>query len=353
MADNVVQWPGPQERDEPTSGAERAPDPPGWLRLEEALADSPEHLRKPVRDLTAALFRQPAGESPEPKPDWYTDLDLPDAWRAAEILRRALLQARRTSPDELTDLHLRLDRMLAAIALDELEQAADAQHRWLEGVSHDIRSPLNSILFLADALRTELSGPLNEVQSHQLGVLYTAAVTLVKLANDLIDFARMGERETIRVVRTSFSVESVLVDVRGLLGPLVAHRKVQLRTDVSTEGLRSGDPQLLSRVLLNLVSNAVEAADEGGNVSLELSETEDCGLVIRVSDDRVGTDVSRLRRLLAATEGEVPGETRGWTRGLGLTISACLVRAAGGSICVDGLPGEGTVFSLELPFPRL
>ncbi len=213
---------------------------------------------------------------------------------------------------------------------------------------------MNSILFLADALRAEQSGPLNHVQERQVGVLYTAAVTLVKMVNDLIDFARLGTRERIRVAESSFSMESVLADVTNLVGPLVTHRGIELRTEVRAEGLRSGDPQLLSRVLLNLVSNAVQAVDEGGHVTVHVSESDDGHLRIEVADDRVGTDVEGLRQLLEAAErGALPGETRGWTRGLGLSISARLIRVAGGEITVCNLKGEGTVFTVSLPFPGL
>jgi signal transduction histidine kinase len=344
--DNVVEWPGPLgSRDGGLSSADTRP--PTWLQLDAALRDAPNQIRGPLRTLAALLAsREPIDAS------WRADLSLKDAFSTVGRLRQLITVARHAPSAEIAASHARLDLALAAVADDELRRARQTQKRMLEGVSHDIRSPLNSILFLADALRAEQAGELNPVQARQVGVLYTAAVTLVKMVNDLIDFSRLG-REHILVASTSFSVESVIVDLEGLLGPLMAHRQAQLRTELQAEGLRSGDPQLLSRVLLNLVSNALEAVDEGGHVTVQVSEAEGGDLRVEVSDDRAGTDLEMLRSLLSVPESESPGRTLGWTRGLGLAISAQLVQAAGGRISVDSLAGEGTVFRVDLPFPRL
>ena len=365
MADNIVRWPGSPPPDSPSGDG--APTKRDWLAeiLRDLSARTPEHLHRRLEDLGSALV---TGEPLRNAAVSDSAERTAEIWEVAGLLREALVEAEvrqagrasRSAPgpdrkrEERRRCREELDRILLTEARAAIAMATDAQRRLLEDVSHDIRSPLNSILFLADALRAEQSGPLNDVQARQVDVLYTAAVTLVKMVNDLIDFARMGDRERIIVVRASFSVESVLADVTGLVGPLTAHRRVALRTEVATEGLRSGDPQLLSRVLLNLVSNAVQAVDEGGHVSVHVSEADSGDLRIEVTDDRIGTDTDKLRDLIRMfPDASVPGVTRGWTRGLGLSISARLVRAAGGRIDVSSLAGEGTVFSLELPFPRL
>ena len=326
----------------------------------------PERFRDPARRLSDTLSQEIAGgaesaDDDSAVPAWHSTLEPEEAWAIAECFRKAVdgpsdSRVRRgpASAEPQAERHAAIDRALLQAALAARERVSSTHRRVLEDVSHDLRSPLNSILFLADALRAERSGPLNAIQERQLGVLYTAAVTLVKMVNDLIDFARLGGRERIRVTLTSFSVESVLSDVRGLLGPLVSHRTVALRVDITTEGLRSGDPQLLSRVLLNLVSNAVQAVDEGGTVVVRVDETESGELRVEICDNRIGTDVGHLRGLISEAEaGRLPGETRGWTHGLGLSICARLVKVAGGRMQVASRTGEGTVFTVELPFKRL
>ena len=283
---------------------------------------------------------------------WFSELEIEEAWAVAQAFRRAVQET--GAPADPVELNSALDRTLLTAALATLDRTSDAHRRMVQDVSHDLRSPLNSILFLADALRSERSGPLTAAQSHQMGVLYTAAVTLVRMANDLIDFSRLGEgRERITVSAAPFSLETVVAEVSNLVGPLSTHRGVELQTLFAAEGLRNGDQRLLSRVLLNLVSNALEAVDSGGTVTLEFSDTDGGDLRIEVSDDRCGTDIEAIRQLLSISDDRWPGETRGWTRGLGLTISARFVEAAGGRIDVQSRTGQGTVFRVELPFPCL
>jgi len=366
MADNSTPRSSP-----PIAGAG---DDPGsritgsdWPGAESLIRSLPERFRHAGTRLARELVGSPGSlkiadadeENAAAKP-WHAGLDLEESWAVAQAFRKAIRDADSTDgrDEDATGsrgLHAALDRTMLSVALATLDRATDAHRRMVQDVSHDLRSPLNSILFLADALRTERSGSLTPVQSHQMDVLYTAAVTLVRMTNDLIDFSRLGAgRERSVVSRTSFSLETVVTDVRSLVGPLATHRGVELRTVFSAEGLRHGDQRLLSRVLLNLVSNAIETVDSGGEVTLEFSDTDAGELRIEVSDDRGGTDVDALRQLLSITEDRWPGETRGWTRGLGLTIAARLVEAAGGRIDVMSREGGGgTVFRVELPFRSL
>ncbi len=290
---------------------------------------------------------------------WFTALDLEEAWAVAQAVRRTIPMPDHPGGDgpqvaDASRLHAILDRSLLNAADATLEKRSHAHRRMIQDVSHDLRSPLNSILFLADALRSERSGPLTPAQSQQMGVLHTAAVTLVRMANDLIDFSRLGAgREQIVVSMVSFSLETVMANVKDLVGPLAAHREAELVTVFEGEGARHGDQHLVARVLLNLVSNALEAVDKGGEVSLVFRDTDAGDLCIEVGDDRAGTDVDALRQLLSISDDRWSGETRGWTRGLGLTISARLVDAAGGRIEVQSRSGRGTVFCVQLPFPRI
>jgi len=333
----------------------------------EALTRSlPERFRGPARRLARELFGHdeamrvsPLDREPEAaeEPSWHTGLELEEAWAVVQAFRRTLLEpdpAAAGRGADAAEMNAILDRKLLAAAAATLQLSSDAHRRMIQDVSHDLRSPLNSVLFLADALRSERAGPLTAAQSHQLDVLYTAAVTLVRMANDLIDFSRLGVgREHITVSAASFSLETVAAEVESLVGPLAAHRGAELHTVFEAEGPRHGDQRLLSRVLLNLVSNALEAVDAGGRVTLSFTDTDGGDLRIEVSDDGKGGDADTLRQLLEITDDRWPGETRGWTRGLGLTISARFVQAAAGRIEVLDRPGQGAAFRVELPFPRL
>lgn len=324
-----------------------------WWPPDSVFRHCPEELLPVVRALAAGLSAEEGEEAEPPAP--AESLDPERVWRGAAILREAILEAgaQGASPEALGRLHRRLDRQAGRLAGIVFSRLVSDSRRLLEQVSHDIRSPLNSILFLADTLLNEHSGELNPVQRRQLGVLYTAAVTLVNLVNDLIDASRLVEGHEISVSHVSFSLEACLNDVRSLLRPLASHRGVDLRFQLETLGPRSGDRQLLSRILINLITNAVQAVDEGGNVEVRVTEPREGWLRLEVRDDGPGGDVERLRRYVEVdTEGTYPiGQTSGWTHGLGLTITSRLVRATGGTLEVESEAGEGTTFATELPFP--
>lgn len=325
---------------------------PDWWSLREVLLRLPAEARPVAEALQDRLFPVP-GKSPPSA--LSPEAGLEDVWKAVAALREALLEAEagEVGPSRLRRLHRRLDEEALTLAEGYIQRTRLESRKLVQDVSHDIRSPLNSILFLADTLFHEHSGELNSVQRRQVGVLYTAAVTLVGMVNDLIDAGRLGEGQEIPITHVSFSLESVLNDVETLLSPLADHRGVALRFHLETLGPRSGDRQLLSRVLINLVTNAIQAGEDGGHVEVRAVEGSDGGLRVEVRDDGTGQDVGELRAYLSADRGGYPGRRRaGWTHGLGLSISARLVRAAGGTISVESRPGEGTSFRVELPFPR-
>jgi len=286
------------------------------------------------------------------------DLSLDDIGEALARMRAGLLRDAEGQDPSTHGLRARRHADLDAAALEAvsqvLERDAFRQRRFLQDISHDLRSPLNSILFLADALKTEHSGPLNPVQARQVEVLFMAAVTLVKMVNDVIDFARLGSSTPMSSAKLPFSLETVVSDVQSLVGPLVAHNGVELGIELRARGLRTGDSQVLNRVLLNLISNATHALHDGGTVRVLVTDQEDGNLQIVVSDDGQDVPIEKIRTVLDADDPyRLAGETRGWTHGLGLSISARLVRAAGGSIAVETAPEGGAVFTVLLPFPTL
>jgi signal transduction histidine kinase len=318
--------------------------------------EAPAPLRSLVLDLLGAM-----GVDRTLLAEVRVDLELTDPppgqpeemGAAVSVLRAAVERASDLGAEaEITRIrHDCLDAACVAWADQTLERQASAQRRFLRDVSHDIRSPLNSILFLADALRSRHSGDLNSVQSRQVDVLFMASVTLVKLVNDLIDYSHLDGDADIRVALAPFSVESVVDDVQSLMGPLLAYHEVEFDVRRRETNPRKGDAQILNRVLLNLVSNAVQALDEGGKVQLEVWDGPAGTLEVSVADNGVEADIHRIQAALqSALSGEALTVTQGWTSGLGLSISARLVAAAGGTLEAEAGESGGIRLRLSLPF---
>jgi len=314
---------------------------------ERVLHGLPVEVRRVAAWLDARLRSDapPAGDIPE--------VDTIEVAAAAiRAVREAIHASEEMGEERVRSLHARLDRDFLILATALLGRRTEDSRALLRDVSHDLRSPLNSILFLADALATEHSGELNEVQSRQVGVLYSAAVSLVGLVNDLIDVTRLGDAATIEVLSEPFSIEAVLQQVDQLVGPLAAHADVDLGFRLETLGPRIGDRRVLTRILMNLVSNAVQATRAGDRVEVRAFDCA-AGLAVTVTDSGAGADIEQLRtRLEQAPLPTARDRGTGWTHGLGLAICARLVGAAGGHLAVDRPPEGGCRFTLELPFPR-
>ena len=274
-------------------------------------------------------------------------VDLSAVWPAVEAVREEI-EDEALDPTTRARRHSLLDLAALKLAGAAVDQTVYANRRVIEEISHDIRSPLNSILLLADSLHQEHAGPLNAVQRREARVLYTAAVTLVRLVNDLMDAARLAS-DRHEIASVPFSLSTVLAETRSLVAPLAAHRSVRLAFEPAT-GRRIGDRQLLCRILLNLASNAVEAAGESGTVALRIDESDSRSLRAQVRDTGRDADLERLRALIGEGEEFYPRQDQGWTRGLGLAISGRLARAAGGEVTVERVLEGRTQFTVYLPF---
>ena len=221
---------------------------------------------------------------------------------------------------------------------------------FLVDVAHDLRSPLTSILFLAETLQRGQSGDVNDVQHRQLGLIYTAALGLSSVASDIIELSRGGE-QLVEREPVPLSVAAVLEAVRDIVHPMAEEKHLAVRLLAPTIDERLGHPVALSRVLLNLTTNALKFTDEG-YVEIETKEVGTGRVEFAVRDSGKGMDpvlVDTLYQPLRAAVGR-RGQMFSQT-GLGLTICRRLVEVMGSELQVETRAGWGTRFFFELDLP--
>ena len=124
-------------------------------------------------------------------------------------------------------------------------------------VAHDLRSPLTSIMFLSETLQKERSGAINDIQRQQLGIIYSAALALVTVASDVIDMARGGDSLD-DADAVPFSVGELLTTVCDMVAPMVEQKDLKIKILPPKHDTRVGHSAALSRVLLNLLTNAAK-----------------------------------------------------------------------------------------------
>ena len=217
-------------------------------------------------------------------------------------------------------------------------------------VAHDLRSPLTSILFLAETLQRGRSGAVNPVQERQLGLIYSAAFGLSSVASDVIELARGGDR-LVDLDPIPFSVTDILESVRDIVQPIAEEKNLTVRLTSPDADFRVGHPVALSRVLLNLTTNALKFTGEG---FVELTAVERTGrsLEFSVRDTGRGIPPQSMAMLFEPfRRRQKPGEYAFSGSGLGLSICRKLVEAMGSVMQVETAPGYGTRFYFVLDLP--
>jgi signal transduction histidine kinase len=217
-------------------------------------------------------------------------------------------------------------------------------------VAHDLRSPLTSILFLAETLQRGRSGPVNPVQERQLGLIYSAAFGLSSVASDVIELARGGDR-LVDLDPIPFSVADILESVRDIVQPIAEEKNLTIRIAAPASDFRVGHPVALSRVLLNLTTNALKFTAEGF-VEVTARQLGARDIEFAVRDTGRGIPPQSMATLFEPfRRRQKPGEYAFSGSGLGLSICRKLVEAMGASLEVETAPAAGTrfYFVLELP----
>ena len=217
-------------------------------------------------------------------------------------------------------------------------------------VAHDIRSPLTSILFLAETLQRGRSGPVNPVQERQLGLIYSAAFGLSSVASDVIELARGGDR-LVDLDPIPFSVTDILESVRDIVQPIAEEKNLTVRLTAPEADFRIGHPVALSRVLLNLTTNALKFTAEGF-VEVTARHAPGRAIEFSVRDTGRGIPPQSMATLFEPfRRRQKPGEYAFSGSGLGLSICRKLVEAMGSTLQVETTQGVGTRFFFVLDLP--
>lgn len=217
-------------------------------------------------------------------------------------------------------------------------------------VAHDLRSPLTSILFLAETLQRGRSGAVNPVQERQLGLIYSAAFGLSSVASDVIELARGGDR-LVDLDPIPFSVTDILESVRDIVQPIAEEKNLSVKVTSPDADFRIGHPVALSRVLLNLTTNALKFTAEGSVEVTALARNSRC-IEFSVRDTGRGIPPQSMATLFEPfRRRQKPGEYTFSGSGLGLSICRKLVEAMGSVLQVETASGFGTRFYFVLDLP--
>jgi signal transduction histidine kinase len=251
---------------------------------------------------------------------------------------------------EANDLALR-----AALAIDnarlyrEAQEANQAKSDLLAVISHDLRTPLNSIMGHADLLALGVHDQLSEAGLQCVERIRIGATHLLYLIDELLSFARLDAgREEMR--RQDVDANAVAREVAAVVEPLALQRSLTFHLDLPEQALAlQTDPDRLRQILLNLVGNAVKYT-EHGDVRLDLRSSADGAIEFHVRDTGIGIRPEHLGQIFEPFWQVDPKQraANGGT-GLGLSVVQRLVHLLGGEITVESQVGRGSTFTVRMP----
>lgn len=273
-----------------------------------------------------------------------------------ELLRA--LEELRQREEQLTQLNQELeDTNRGVVALyaeldekaDSLRRANELKTRFLSNMSHEFRTPLNSIVSLSRLLLDRLDGELTTEQEKQVIFIRKAAEGLSELVNDLLDLAKVEAGKTV-VYPSTFEVSELFATLRGMLRPLLAHNSsinlifeepINIPTLYTDEGK-------VAQILRNFISNALKYTEQG-----EVRISADCrdnAVILSVTDTGIGIapqDQERMFEDFVQIESHLQKRVKG--TGLGLPLSRKLAELLGGCVLVKSTLGTGSTFSVSIP----
>ncbi len=224
----------------------------------------------------------------------------------------------------------------------ELDQLKDD---FLQSLTHDLRSPMTAVRGYLQVLGEEMAGPLNDEQKKMIRIMENASTKLLHIVSNLLDSAKMSAGK-LKLNIGETNLRQILPNTVEIFYTEAAKKKITLTLDMPEHmNPINLDPQLLERVIINLIGNAIKFTPEGGFITVKFIELSD-RVQGQVIDTGNGMPPEFLNRVFKKFE-QASG-TRGGT-GLGLSICKFVVDAHYGEISVRSKQGEGTTFTFTIP----
>lgn len=277
--------------------------------------------------------------------------------RQNQELLRAMAELRKRE-EELTQLNRELeDTNRGVLALyaeldekaDSLQKANELKTRFLSNMSHEFRTPLNSILSLSRMLLTRMDGDLTSEQEKQVTFIQKAAGGLSELVNDLLDLAKV-EAGKIEVHPSSFEVSDLFGTLRGMLRPLLVQGSSVALVFEEPDDIPSlyTDEGKVAQIIRNFISNALKFTEQGV-IRVSAMQTGRT-VTFSVADTGIGIaeeDQERIFEDFVQIGSELQKQVKG--TGLGLPLSRKLAELLGGTISMSSQLGQGSTFSASIP----
>jgi len=245
-------------------------------------------------------------------------------------------------------LELRRQKFQLQENYDKLRRLEEMRDSLVHMIIHDLRSPLAGIYGFLELIREKAAGALSPDLRRYIGDALGSAKQMARIINNVLDTSRLEEGK-LKLKLTECDLSGMLKEAVSGLKPLLAGREIRFTPPKNTPKILA-DLELISRVIQNLLANAIKFTPKaGGLIRLDIKSSG--GLVrVGVQDNGPGIAAEHRSRIFEKfAQVELPAGRQKNSTGLGLTFCKLSVEAHGGRIGVDGEEGQGSTFWFELP----
>ncbi len=238
-------------------------------------------------------------------------------------------------------------------SIREANEATTQKQEFLSNVSHDIRTPMESIIGFTELAKKNVENP--EKLSDCLSKISRASLNLMNLVNEVLDMSKIESGKTV-IEEDLCSIHSIIDNAIQILQHEIDQKKLKIETDYSMldEDVLSCDRTRLNQILMNLLSNAVKYSYEGGKISVSVIQlsTDDESIILNefhIKDEGCGMSQEFLEHIFEPFARDKTSPVSAEGTGLGLTIAKSLAGIMGGDIEVSSEVGKGTEFTATIP----
>jgi PAS domain S-box-containing protein len=232
------------------------------------------------------------------------------------------------------------------IQLKELNTTKD---KFFSIISHDLRSPFNSILGFSELLLKNHSKYDNEEREYFINTIYMSAKNTLSLLDNLLTWAR-SQSGKINLSKENINLKFFLKELTLILQEQANNKKIEIKNHITENILVFADRNMLDTIFRNLITNAIKYTNEGGIIELK-QKTETEFVEITIADNGVGMN-EKIRNSLFKTGETKSIEGTDGERGTGLGLILCkeFVEKHGGKIWVESEFGKGATFYFTIPY---
>lgn len=257
-----------------------------------------------------------------------------------QVLNKALKALHKTTESIETAAKL----VVSEKRREESEYLRQMQREFFDNITHEIRTPLTLLL---GPLEQALEQVFNEQERRLLLQAQRNGHLLLDLVNQLLDFARADARST-KIRPQPLDLRELVEQLAETFRPLADQKNIRLKFHPPEHfPTLQGDPRLLSRIVLNLLSNALKFTPEGGRVSILLRENGP-NIRLEVHDSGPGIPLEDQDRVFDRFFQSIHGSAYQGT-GIGLALTRSIAELHGGGVHVESVPGQGACFIVNLP----